>query len=249
MNAGPNGGWQLLRHYIGRLGSWWKAALIVTAAAEELSHILRNAKVGVIPLDIVDKRQQTTTTKTLDEVLHSIIPANSSAQLAAAKVTFQSLSSMDANERFVQRLQWQRKPICCHAEAAILAYFHRKGMRFAACLPYVGCSKPSCFCCKLYADLHPLRAIPRETHGNTWVKWVLPCPTRVKQGKYCCTCTCILRCMLQHIHEEIQRRIVTHGLPVYRRPESTTNMSSVVVLSARNKVPDADGKNLIALVG
>lgn len=229
MNAGLTGCWQLLRHYIGRLGSWWKAALIVTVAADDLRHVLRNATVHMIPLGFIDKRQQTTTTRSLDEVLRSLIPASSSAQLEAARHALQNRSGADANERFVERLQCQRKTLCCHAEAAILAHFHRRKIRFVASLPYIGCSKPSCFCCKLYADLHPLRTIPRESHGNTWVKWVLPCPTRVKRGKFCCTCTCILRHMLQHIHREIQRRISLKGLPTCKRPESTTNMSSIAI--------------------
>jgi hypothetical protein len=229
MNSGPTGGWQLLRHYIGRLGSWWKAVAIVTAAANELSHILRNATAHTIPLGFVHKRKQTSTTKSLDDVLRSFIPASSSTKLEAAKHAIQNGSSMIATERFAERLHRQQKTLCSHAEAAILAHFHRRRIRFAAYLPYVGCSKPSCFCCKLYADLHPLKTIPRVSHGNVWVKWVLPCPTRVKRGHYCCACTCILDRMLQHIQREIKHRISVHGLLADKRPESTTNMSSVAI--------------------
>lgn len=61
-----------------------------------------------------------------------------------------------------------------HAEIIILDHFDRRGLRFAHGKQYIGCSKPSCFCCAIYMANHPLKPAKRPCHNNVWVKWLPP---------------------------------------------------------------------------
>jgi hypothetical protein len=44
---------------------------------------------------------------------------------------------------------------CIHAEVQVLEFFYREGLKFAEDYTFVACSKPACFCCKLYFRYHP----------------------------------------------------------------------------------------------
>lgn len=228
--AGPNGCWQILRHYVGRLGSWWKATMIVLTKADELAHIIRNATVGVVRLEAFSIQGQIEPRRSLEDVLRSLASDDAPNLFEAGKCVMQHRWGAKVDGKFLERLQFRQKQQCFHAEVVMLSHFHRRGYRFSRSLPYLGCSKPSCYCCKVYAELHPLRTAPRRSHGNAWVKWGLPCPTRVDLGLYCQHCTCILEEMLQRLRQEIRQRILAGNDAVSGRPESTTNMSSVALL-------------------
>lgn len=61
-----------------------------------------------------------------------------------------------------------------HAELITLDHFYRYNLPFAHGKRYIGCSKPSCFCCAIYMANHPLKPIKRPSHNNVWVKWAPP---------------------------------------------------------------------------
>jgi hypothetical protein len=61
-----------------------------------------------------------------------------------------------------------------HAEIVALQFYASQRMRLVNEDRYIGCSKPSCYCCSLYMNAHPARIRPRPTHGNIWVQWCLP---------------------------------------------------------------------------
>lgn len=230
--SGPNGCWQILRHYVGRLGSWWKATTIVLTKADELSHILRNATVHTVRHGHFGVQGQIKPRRSLDDVLQSLASANAPDLLQAGKCVMQHRWGPEVDKKFTERLQSRRKQQCFHAEVVMLSHFHRQGYRFSRSLPYIGCSKPSCYCCKTYTELHPLRTAPRQSHGNAWVKWGLPCPTRVARGRYCHGCAGILEEMLQRLRREIRQRILAGNGAISGRLESTTNMSSVALLGS-----------------
>lgn len=198
--------------------------------ANEISDILRNATVQVVRYAGIVTQGQREPTRSLDEVLGSLTSVNNPNLPASAKHVMQHRWGFDVDKKFMERLKHRQKQQCFHAEAVMLAHFHRREFRFTQSLPYIGCSKPSCYCCELYAELHPLITAPRESHGNAWVKWALPCPARARRGRYCQACTCILEKMLRCVRKEIRRRILAESSGVHGRPESTTNMSSVVML-------------------
>ncbi len=61
-----------------------------------------------------------------------------------------------------------------HAEVQVLEHFHSSGKAWAENDPYIGCTKPACFCCKLYFRHHPARPVERESHLKVWLNWSPP---------------------------------------------------------------------------
>lgn len=75
---------------------------------------------------------------------------------------------------FESRLGRRKNEPYVHAEIQMLHHFHRQRLTFANGVAYIGCSKPSCYCCALYMHYHPQNVLRRPYHGNVWVKWILP---------------------------------------------------------------------------
>jgi hypothetical protein len=48
-------------------------------------------------------------------------------------------------------------------------HIHVNRVSFVGNERYIGCSKPFCYCCNLYASFHPGLCLPRPCHGNTWI--------------------------------------------------------------------------------
>ena len=61
-----------------------------------------------------------------------------------------------------------------HAETLMVEHFYFNQLHFFGNDRYIGCSKPSCYCCDLYLRNHPGNFEARPSHGNVWVKWCLP---------------------------------------------------------------------------
>lgn len=61
-----------------------------------------------------------------------------------------------------------------HAEIQMLDYFWLGGERcrkFAAGDKFIACSKPACFCCRLYFENHPAGFIKPDSHDNIYSTW------------------------------------------------------------------------------
>ncbi|EQK99734.1 hypothetical protein OCS_04550 [Ophiocordyceps sinensis CO18] len=66
-----------------------------------------------------------------------------------------------------------------HAEVQLLDHFHAHRLSFAADDRYIACSKPACFCCRLYFRHHPARCVEPDSHGNLHLNWGL---ARLRDG-------------------------------------------------------------------
>lgn len=130
-------------------------------------------------------------------------------------------------EVYTERWESIRLEPPVHAEITILDHFYNQSLNFAHGKAYIGCSKPSCFCCRVYMDNHPLKPMERPCHNNVWVRWSPPPLTRqTKEGisVFSDGVMNVLSSLIkQNIKEELSQE--THG-PRQRVFDSMTDLSA-----------------------
>ena len=170
----PERAWYWIRHYIGRLGSWFVAARFLVAIARQNPQLLENFK--VIPVNRIGR----IATRVLDEdmsigqALLRTLPRYNSELIDLRTRTLQSTSSDNLASRFMKNYRDPNSIPRVHAETLMVEHFYFNELHFFGNDRYIGCSKPSCYCCDLYLRHHPGNFETRPCHGNVWVKWCLP---------------------------------------------------------------------------
>ncbi|KIW36439.1 uncharacterized protein PV06_11328 [Exophiala oligosperma] len=230
------GVWSDIRHYLGRLGSWSKAVRILILGAATFPQRIENARVEIIgtngPADLPNKHHLTD----LNGVVKRMVPADQTAMVKQFNQALLEANSVaQVEDRF--REEYAHIKPRPHAELLLLEYFHRNGLDFATDDRYIGCSKPSCYCCHIYMHCHPGRFAPRPCHGNLWIHWAPPyplpladrgAPKNVGRPQEHHTFK-MLQEMLVSIRRDLQEQILSRRPKRARLPDSTTGMSSVML--------------------
>lgn len=128
-------------------------------------------------------------------------------------------------------LDWQNNGPCIplpHAEASMLHHFSTNGLQFAGGDRYIGCSKPSCYCCRKYFRVHPWRARTGRAHDNVWIQWALPSPLKGDDGSVDGHAVKIMRAMTESIRKDIVAGIMAGRSPVGAMFDSTTGLTGSV---------------------
>lgn len=208
------------RHYIGRLSYWRKAARNVVSLGAKYLRVLENYEVSVIfPLETATSTHWALENE-FDVLVGRVLP-NFREQPIFLHIS-ENLRRASRSTGMFKTQQINPRP---HAEAVMLDYFFTKGLDFAMEDKYVACSKPSCYCCKLFFDNHPLQAVTGRHHGNLWIQWALPRPLTSAEGTPDRVSIKIVRSM----SDQIQRDILSALLPSVPRQidmfDSTTGLS------------------------
>ncbi|OAT13011.1 hypothetical protein BDBG_08286 [Blastomyces gilchristii SLH14081] len=230
-----------LRHYIGRLGHHIRAANSLVSTAPNLRHILDGFSVRAIttparaewlpPIDEAAVREKTL----LDKVLVRMLPAKS-PQLEFYQ---QQLRKMDETTQISYRflIPYTDPTIRprVHAEIQVLEHFHEKGLQFEDSDRYIACSKPACYCCKLYFRHHPGSFEEPASHCKIYLNWRPPdVNTRIdasaangeedKDGQI--RQRNILNAMIQDIRRDALHQIAEKQKPSNWHPDSCTGITS-----------------------
>lgn len=235
------GRWSDIRHNIGRLGCWVKAVKILLEAAQSFPQQLEGAKVDQIlprgPADIPPGRKECIAVDFKGLVKRMIPKSNE----AIADRLNQSLDELKVMVPLTQHFEetystFEPRP---HAELLVLEHLFERHFEFVNDDRYIGCSKPSCYCCALYTKVHPGRFEPRACHGNLWPNWAPPIPlpvmtspmkkgTQMQRPQQHHTFR-LLQAMVPHIRADVEEQIQSRRPRRDRLPDSTTGMSSVVM--------------------
>lgn len=208
------------RHYIGRLSSWRKAARNVVLLGASFPAVLAKYEVATVSHAGITKSSCWTAEHDLDTLLARIVPnyrGHSIACQLKGKLQDASRSMGDLEDR-----QFHAKP---HAEAVILDHFFTANLAFVTGDRYVACSKPSCYCCKLYFKFHPLRAVTGRHHGNLWIQWGLPRSLRLTNGRSDRVTVKILRRMSDEVRKDVLSAILPGSSRQVNMFDSTTGFS------------------------
>lgn len=220
---GSSSVWKHLCHYIGRLGSWYKAARFLSRKASIFVDILENCTVEVVPSEIPSVADPPTPMWELSRLLSQAMPDGFDMSIDRLEDIF-GTSAIAAATADALRYQNRDLRLKTHAEAAMAHFFFSSGRRFIMEDRYIGCSKASCSCCALYLELHPGNFERRPCHGNTWIQWRFPGlsnppdPESVK----------LMRRMADRMQGDVKRGVISglrgHAFTL----DSSTNMSSVL---------------------
>jgi hypothetical protein len=158
-----------VRHYVGRLSAWLRAGRNVVVFGARLQGILDNYCVKIVPPATLVAPISLDLGENFDVILNRMLPTfRGQPILSEISATVKNASGATA---FFKGEQLQLKP---HAEAIMLDHFSTNNLQFANGDSYVACSRPSCYCCKLYFDSHPSGARTGRSHGMLWIKWLFP---------------------------------------------------------------------------
>lgn len=221
--GGEYGAWFQIRHYLGRLGSWCRAADSVITHGRTFADVLERCHVATFDKSRGLGRESVDIAIEPEIVLNRVFPNfQGHGILSSARALMPDVATMS---------DWQTNGPCIplpHAEASMLHYFSTNGLQFARGDGYIGCSKPSCYCCQKYFGIHPWRARTGRAHDNVWIKWALPSPLRGEDGSVDKNAIKIMRAMTDSVRKDIVAVIMTGGSPVGAMFDSTTGMTGSV---------------------
>jgi hypothetical protein len=165
----------LTRHFIGRLGSHFKAARKLTTAGGRMLELFDSFTIKTRPsLKPPSRPPPTDHLTTLSGIIKRMLPAGSEEILRYQD----ALATMDAKFTIQNRLQAQFQDIRfrprVHSELTLLEYFHTNQIPFVDDDRFICCSKPACYCCYLYISLHPGGFVRPSSHGIRYLNWRPP---------------------------------------------------------------------------
>jgi hypothetical protein len=218
--------WSMLRHYIGRLGSWTRASKILVRVANSSPILVSSFRIGFVvsPPPIAPPAIDPKTS--LDSALKRMLPANESDLLKQVREILRDIRVFDVATSFLDAYTADNFRPRIHAELLLLEHFYHNDLDFVDSDRYIGCSKPSCYCCDLYMKSHPGNFVARACHGNLWVNWRAPIPPiedKMAAQKHTAD---ILNGMVKKVREDVIFQIMSKRPRRPRVPDSTTGMST-----------------------
>ncbi|KAM3422067.1 hypothetical protein BST61_g2443 [Cercospora zeina] len=209
--------WTHLRHRIGRLGSFKRASRFLAKNAPEFANAIRNAKVKLI-----DPQPRVRTPISVEPDI-KVLLTRVCPWLKQEDVLAQAAKKLETAEKKLKSFREHTLMPSVHAEVIVLNHFFSQGLRFADDDRYIGCSKPSCYCCSLYFDAHPGEFVQRPCHGNAYVRWS---PPRSRNGKLSTVTVEVLQSMTRDVQEELRCQIMNN---IYGRKRSRDSETAQTV--------------------
>lgn len=220
-----NAEWEHMHHLIGRLGLWHRAAYFLVENASQLENMLENAKVRMVPLsepaigtglemlqiqESQDFVSRVCSRSTLQEYVERLAPRLNEVQAIVST----ALTGMHLDGRVM------------HAETMVASYFHFHGLRHVSDNPYIGCSKPSCFACKIYLESSEFALKARPSSGHAFTSWMPPVPSRASDAAAERAMLSVLESVAQRLTDEVVLNIWNDRIGRGRRHDSTTGITT-----------------------
>ncbi|EER38803.1 conserved hypothetical protein [Histoplasma capsulatum var. duboisii H88] len=205
-----------LRHYIGRLAHHIRAANSLVSNASKLRHLLNGFSIRAI------------TTPARAEWLPPIDEAAVRGKTLLDKV----LVHPTVRPRV-------------HAEVQVLEHFHEKALEFEDSDRYIACSKPSCYCCKLYFRYHPGNFEEPTSHCKIYLNWRSPdvslksdagAANGEEENESQILQRNILNAMIREIRKDALHQIAGKQKPSNWHPDSHTGITSTVAINGQSTV-------------
>ena len=211
-----------VRHYIGRLASWAKCVTFIVQAATSHDTLQFPIRIRHLPSQQMVISEGLTREQALDAMVDSLGRAGVEEPLRSCESKWSPVLNI-----YKDRWQSLKLRTTVHAEMTILDHFYRHDLSFAHDKRYIGCSKPSCYCCGVYMAGHALKLEERPCHNNVWVKLSLPHQPSfagIKGSKYSSS-------SLTNLHNIIKQKIkeeLSCGTDIGRQRlfDSTTDLSA-----------------------
>lgn len=160
--------WSSLRHYLGRLAWFVKAVKFVVRVAQTTQLFSKPYRVQPIQGIKRYSRSRKIDTSEFSAIVDRMFVAPASGQMQQFLDGADDIRLPDA---FTAKFNEANPRSQVHAEIMVLEYFYANRLEFLGDDRYIGCSKPSCYCCQWYMFFHEMKIQPRPSHYNVWSKW------------------------------------------------------------------------------
>jgi hypothetical protein len=228
--SGPTGPslWSRSRHYVGRLGSWSRASKTLLRATKTIPNLVTSFQIECLspppPISAPCPDEKTN----LDSALGRMHGRDEIQRLEEAREVVRNTNSLDISAEFFDKYCDKKFKPRVHAEVLLLEHFYHQKLDFLDNDRYIGCSKPSCYCCDIYMKIHPGGFVQRPCHGNLWINWRAPVPP-IKDDKAAQKHTAnMLNEMIKYIRRDALNQLLSKRPRRPRVPDSTTGMSTSI---------------------
>lgn len=218
-----------IRHYIGRLGSWHRAASVLVLAAVEIPKLVTGLDIELVP-------SQLTTWRPADKVdsLRSLIEKlnldlNTDHALQKLQVFYEEASQSrkglvgDLAQALTAYLTDRNFRPKVHAEVLLTDYVYSGQLQFVMDDRYIGVSKPACVLCRLYLEAHPAQVVSPSCHGNLWPQWSPPLLISEDANKHV---DALIENMTLRLRSLLWSRLIYGRTGSSRLPDSMTGITS-----------------------
>ena len=218
--------WSRARHHVGRLGSWMRAAKVLVEVAAKEPFIVDRYNVRQIGLPSAVLAPEADQKTNLESAVLRMLPKDDK-RLPHIQATLKSFRAIDVARKFEELYRDKNFKPREHAEVNLFEFFFQNGLNYSNNVPYIGCSKASCYCCDLYMSAHPSENIPRACHGNVFPSWrppLLPYESDEDIGKHSRD---MINTMTKSIRQKLFRLIDQKTAYQNRLPDSSTGISDI----------------------
>jgi hypothetical protein len=160
------------RHFVGRLAEHIRVSKHLVEDALRVREILDIFRVSEIHAPSCVQPPEIDSHTTLDSILGRMVSKEDDEFSKVQEDLSRFKNHVGLEGQIIeQMLKLQSKPPIVHSEVQVLNHFHGRRLRFADDDRFVGTSKFSCFCCKLYYRHHPSRPVEPDSHEQIYLNW------------------------------------------------------------------------------
>ena len=221
--------WSLVWHFIGRLGCWFGKCQQLALAVYQFPQLLDGATCEFLALPKDMKLPVDHSKADLTSALKRMFPADQQQLVASLYERLSGLRTFDIPDVFRENITKDRLTGRVHAEVFLLEHFYLNKFQFVMREKYVGCSKPSCYCCSLYMRYHPGNVVMRPAHNNVFLKWIPPLISRLDEEQARKHNLDIMNSMNAYIRRDVREEIDQRLPHREKGPDSTTGIDSYAV--------------------
>lgn len=211
---------KLLRHYIGRLGHQIKAVKDLVQCALRLRHLLDDFEVRGVECPARSPPPPIDGKTNLASILVRMLREKDERLRQFQEILLELDSKFKVQERLTEIYKDPNFKPRVHAEVQVLDTFHHLRLAFEDSDPFIGCSKPACYCCSLYFRHHPQGPVAPSSHQTIHKNWRPPdfMPDQTRQRD-------ILNKMVQDIREEVFKQLELKQPRYPWHPDSVTGIT------------------------
>ncbi|KIX09313.1 uncharacterized protein Z518_00392 [Rhinocladiella mackenziei CBS 650.93] len=239
----------IAKHYIGRLAFHVKVVKVFMEAAIRIPELFVDPQVMLLksPQSLIGP-PPLRNKLTLDGLVNRMA-STARDSLPELRSCLKALNHQFDIERIV-RQEYDNKNFKprVHAELIVLEHFYqnRNTLQYLGNDPYVGCSKPACYCCSLYIREHPAGFDPPATHQKIYLNWLPPTSTesvQVAGSDAALHEKTMLNKIVQSIRQRTMYQIKTQSGKRQCHPDSVTGDTfSTRIISSIQELINPDGE-------
>lgn len=224
---------EFARHYLGRLASRLELPVQILRDTPDVAYLLDSYEIDIVPILDHAPAPNPDNHTNLDGIVGRMY-GNDNDTLMMVKRSLIRLNDQSGKTRFTNYMnQYRRWKPSVHAEICILEHFYNGNLDFVEGDKYVCCSKPACFCCRLYFKYHPSRPMIPESHQKIYVNWRPPLISNFrKDDVFSNRQRDLMQKMIEAVREDVADEAAGRTVSPRWHADSTTGMSSSVSLGA-----------------